>query len=284
MDTDNQQDISACKINLDDCFTTAIDIAKEHAGPIIRRALTGEKTFTTKESIADVVTETDGEVEHIILTKLKTKYPSHHFIAEESVESKGCELTNNPTWVIDPIDGTANFVHGFPNVAVCIALMVNKRTEIGIVYDVLHDKLFTAQPGRGAFCNGKRLKVSGHTDLNKSLVFAEIPRDCSPETVQRTLKNFESLMLAPVQGFRALGSAALDMCAVAEGSMDAYFDYGPHIWDFAGAELIREAGGVTMDTEGGPVDLMSRRILVASSHALAKAISCKLIHTVLPRD
>ncbi|XP_070573926.1 inositol monophosphatase 1-like [Ptychodera flava] len=129
---------------------------------VIREAYKLEKRVLTKSSAADLVTETDQRVEKMIISKLKDRFPAHSFIGEESVAAgQHCELTDNPTWIIDPIDGTTNIVHRFPFVAVCIGLVVNKKAQIGIVYNAIQDEMFTARLGQGSVCNGERIQVSG---------------------------------------------------------------------------------------------------------------------------
>ncbi|XP_077979160.1 inositol monophosphatase 1-like [Glandiceps talaboti] len=272
-------------MDIAECFDVMVGIARE-AGEVVRKALDSDITIEDKGCSTDLVTETDKKVEEMIISRLRDKYPHTSFIAEESVVvGQQCELTDNPTFIIDPIDGTTNFVHGFPYIAVCIALYINKTAEIGIVYQPIFDKMFMARRGGGAFCNKKKLKVSGQKDLRKALIVAEHPQIRDPVEIEASQKNLESLIKAPVHGIRTLGSVASDLCAVAEGVVDADFAYGLHCWDMAGAVLIiQEAGGVVIDPEGGPLDLMSRRILTAGTQELADVISQKLTHLQLPRD
>ncbi|XP_077983143.1 inositol monophosphatase 1-like [Glandiceps talaboti] len=269
----------------DDHFEVVVRIARE-AGEVIREAYKLEKRVLTKSSAADLVTETDQRVEKMIISKLKEKFPTHSFIGEESVAAGGhCNLTDNPTWIIDPIDGTTNFVHRFPYVAVCIALVVNKITEIGVVYNAIHDEMFTARREQGAFCNGEKLHVSGQEDLSRALLLTEVGSSRDADIIKTVLDNIEHLISSPAHGFRSLGSAALNMCEVARGCADAYYEFGIHCWDYAASDIIvREAGGVVIDTEGGVLDLMSRRVLAASSKQLADQISPKIQHLVLERD
>ncbi|XP_077979039.1 inositol monophosphatase 1-like [Glandiceps talaboti] len=272
-------------VDIDECFDVMVAIARE-AGEIVRKALDSDITIEDKGCSTDIVTETDKKVEEMIISRLKDKYPHSSFIGEESVVvGQQSELTDNPTFIIDPIDGTTNFVHGFPYIAVCIALYINKTAEIGIVYQPIFDKMFMARRGGGAFCNKKKLKVSGQKDIKKALIFSEYPQVRNPIEVETSQKNKERLIRAHIHGIRTLGSAASDICAVAEGLADSYFGYGLHCWDMAGAVLIiQEAGGVVLDPEGGPLDLMSRRVVTASSQELADAIRAMLIHLQLPRD
>ncbi|XP_077666212.1 inositol monophosphatase 1 isoform X2 [Eretmochelys imbricata] len=239
-----------------------------------------------KSSPADLVTVTDQKVEKMIISSIKEKYPSHSFIGEESVAAgEGSTLTDNPTWIIDPIDGTTNFVHRFPFVAVSIGFVVNKKIEFGVVYSCVEDKMYTGRKGKGAFCNGQKLQVSGQEDITKSLLVTEMGSNREPETLKVVLSNMERLLSIPVHGIRAVGTAAVNMCLVATGGADAYYEMGIHCWDMAGAGIIiTEAGGVLLDVSGGPFDLMSRRIIAASSRAIGERIAKALQIIPLQRD
>ncbi|XP_030876029.1 inositol monophosphatase 2 isoform X1 [Leptonychotes weddellii] len=147
----------------EECFEAAVQLALR-AGQIIRKALSEEKRVSTKTSAADLVTETDHLVEGLIISELQKRFPSHRFIAEESAAAGAkCVLTPSPTWIVDPIDGTCNFVHRFPTVAVSIGFAVDQELEFGVIYHCTEERLYTGRRGRGAFCNGQRLRVSGET-------------------------------------------------------------------------------------------------------------------------
>uniref|UniRef100_A0A8B9YTI6 Inositol monophosphatase 1 n=1 Tax=Bos mutus grunniens TaxID=30521 RepID=A0A8B9YTI6_BOSMU len=219
---------------------------------IIRKALSEEKRVSTKTSAADLVTETDHVVEALILQELQTRFPSHRFIAEEAAAAGAkCVLTPSPTWIVDPIDGTCNFVHRFPTVAVSIGFAVNQELEFGVIYHCTEERLYTGRRGQGAFCNGQRLRVSGETDLSKALVLTEIGPRRDPATLKLFLSNMERLLHAGAHGVRVIGSSTLALCHLAAGTADAYYQFGLHCWDLAAATvIIREAGGVVMDTSG----------------------------------
>ncbi|XP_053414388.1 inositol monophosphatase 1 isoform X2 [Nycticebus coucang] len=143
-----------------ECMDYAVTLARQ-AGEVVCEAIKNEKNVMLKSSPADLVTVTDQKVEKMLISSIKEKYPSHSFIGEESVAAgEKCVLTDNPTWIIDPIDGTTNFVHRFPFVAVSIGFVVNKKIEFGVVYSCVEDKMYTARKGKGAFCNGQKLQVS----------------------------------------------------------------------------------------------------------------------------
>ncbi|XP_048959670.1 inositol monophosphatase 1 isoform X3 [Canis lupus dingo] len=143
-----------------ECMDYAVTLARQ-AGEVVREAIKNEMNVMIKSSPADLVTATDQKIEKMLLSSIKEKYPSHSFIGEESVAAgEKSILTDSPTWIIDPIDGTTNFVHRFPFVAVSIGFTVNKKMEFGVVYSCLEDKMYTGRKGKGAFCNGQKLQVS----------------------------------------------------------------------------------------------------------------------------
>ncbi|XP_073068908.1 inositol monophosphatase 2 isoform X5 [Manis javanica] len=240
----------------EECFEAAVQLALR-AGQIIRKALSEEKHVSTKTSAADLVTETDHLVEDLIISELQKQFPSHRFIAEEAAAAGAkCVLTSSPTWIVDPIDGTCNFVHRFPTVAVSIGFAVNQELEFGVIYHCTEERLYTGRRGRGAFCNGQRLRVSRETDLSKALVLTEIGPKRDPATLKLFLSNMERFLHAKAHGVRVIGSSTLALCHLASGAADAYYQFGLHCWDLAAATvIIREAGGIVMDTSAsrGPV-------------------------------
>ncbi|XP_065747553.1 inositol monophosphatase 1-like isoform X2 [Phocoena phocoena] len=143
-----------------ECMDYAVTLARQ-AGEMAREALKNEMNIMIKSSPVDLVTATDQKVEKMLISSIKEKYPSHSFTGEESVAAgEKSILTDSPTWIIDPTDGTTNFVHGFPFVAVSIGFVVYKKMEFGIVYSCMEDKMYTGRKGKGAFCNGQKPQVS----------------------------------------------------------------------------------------------------------------------------
>uniref|UniRef100_A0A8C8ZBR3 Inositol-1-monophosphatase n=1 Tax=Prolemur simus TaxID=1328070 RepID=A0A8C8ZBR3_PROSS len=268
-----------------ECMDYAVTLARK-AGEVVCEALKNEMNIMLKSSPVDLVTATDQKVEKMLISSIREKYPSHSFIGEESVAAgEKCVLTDNPTWIIDPIDGTTNFVHGFPFVAVSIGFVINKKIEFGVVYSCLEDKMYSARKGKGAFCNGQKLQVSQQEDITKSLLITELGSSRTPEIVRTILSNMEKLFCIPIHGIRGVGTAATNMCLVATGGADAYYEMGIHCWDIAGAAIIvSEAGGVLMDVTGGPFDLMSRRVIAANSRALAERIAKEIQVVPFQRD
>uniref|UniRef100_A0A673AT00 Inositol-1-monophosphatase n=1 Tax=Sphaeramia orbicularis TaxID=375764 RepID=A0A673AT00_9TELE len=236
----------------------AVAVARE-AGQVVREALCDEKQrdVMTKSSTVDLVTQTDQRVEHLIIQSVKKKFPTHRFIGEESVAAgEACVLTDDPTWIIDPIDGTTNFVHSFPFVAVSIGFSVDKKIQFGVVYSCLEDKMFTAR------------RVSDQ-EGQRSIIATEFGSNRETETVEKIFSSLRNILNIP----GCVLSAAVNMCLVASGCVEAYYEVGVHVWDVAaGSVIVEEAGGVLMDVEGGPVDLMSRRIVAANNGTVAHIV------------
>ncbi|KAL2081047.1 hypothetical protein ACEWY4_022900 [Coilia grayii] len=276
MDSFTCRHIPFCIIMADwtECMNFGMAIARE-AREVILEAFRTKKDVMLKSSPADLVTETDQRVEKMLISSIRHRYPTHKFIGEESVAAgEKLELTDAPTWIIDPIDGTVNFVHRFPFVAISIAFAVNKQTEFGIVYSCVEDKMYQAQRGRGAFVNDVPLHTSGQEDITKSLVVTEIGAERDDLALCTMTANIMSLLRIPIQGIRAVGTAAVDMVLVATGGADAYYHIGMHCWDIAASALIvQEAGGVVLDLDGSTFDMMSRKVIAASSMAVAKRIA-----------
>lgn len=255
-------------------YDFAVQVARA-AGAVIRKAGEDEIKVQTKSCSVDLVTKTDQRVEKIIIGSLKEQFgDAHCFIGEESVAS-GVQivLTDKPTWIIDPVDGTTNFVHGFPFVAVSIAFAVNKELEFGVVYSCLEDKMYKARKGHGAFCDDEQIQVSDVKDINKSIIICEHGTDRRKETVSKIFGTMQKILCIPVHGLRGSGTAATNMCLVASGASEAFFEIGIHLWDIAaGVVIVQEAGGIVLDVNGGPFDLMSRRMLSANNMVIAERI------------
>ncbi|XP_034171124.1 uncharacterized protein LOC117600171 [Osmia lignaria lignaria] len=243
------------------------------AAQILKTAINGLKKVDEKLGDWDLVTEYDRKIEDVIIGNLKSKFPNHRFIGEESTGKELPELTDDPTWIIDPIDGTTNFVHGFPHTCVVIGLAIKKEMVIGIVYNPVLEQLFTARKGRGAFLNEKPIKVSTVQELSKALVCLEGGFIKVDELREKTLERLRTIV-QKVQGIRTLGVAALSLCYVAMGIVEAYYIEGPGIstWDIAAASLIiSEAGGVVVDrVTGEKIDIMKPRAIGACNEQIAK--------------
>ncbi|XP_046739926.1 inositol monophosphatase 1-like [Diprion similis] len=246
-----------------------IDSAK-----VIREAIQGGKNIETKAGDWDLVTQYDRKVEEILIAGLSKEFPDHKFIGEETVSTNNYlpELTNAPTWIIDPIDGTTNFVHSFPHTCISIALAINKELEIGIVYNPVLEQLFTARKGRGAFLNGKSIRSSSVEELANSLICIEASYATIEDIRDIILGRLEAFV-SIAHGIRTLGSAALTLCHVAMGAAEAYHTDNLMPWDVAaGTLIIKEAGGVVIDTNGGNFEVMSPKVLAVGNHKLGQEL------------
>ena len=220
--------------------------AARRAGGIINRASRNLDIIGVKEKTAnDFVSEVDREAEQSIIRMLREAYPDHAILAEES----GASGSSDYQWIIDPLDGTTNFIHGFPQYAVAIALMHKGTVTQAVVYDPGRNDLFTASRGRGAFLNDQRMRVSKRTSLKSALIGTGLPF-----TELAHLDIYLAVMRDMIRqyaGFRRAGSAALDLAYVAAGRLDGFWEFGLSPWDMAaGALLITEAGGLVGDLRG----------------------------------
>ncbi|XP_011495514.1 PREDICTED: inositol monophosphatase 1-like [Ceratosolen solmsi marchali] len=270
---------------LDGYYEAVLELVKQ-GGNLIRENISRQKTVLIKSCDVDLVTETDQMVEKLLINGISAKFPNHKFIGEENTAESNhrVELTDAPTWIIDPVDGTMNFVHAMPHTCISIALYINKRPEIGIVYNPVLEQFFSARRGEGAFYNGAQIRVSGEKDLNKALVMMELGTSRDSQKMKIVMENLKTLTPL-VHGTRALGSCALNMCMVAMGAADLMHEFSIHIWDIAAGDLIvREAGGVCIDPAGGDLDPLSRRVLCASSPELAQQVTKILVQYYPDRD
>ncbi|XP_043263919.1 inositol monophosphatase 2-like [Colletes gigas] len=261
------------KEELNYCYDFVLKLTVE-SGKIIRDAIQGCKNIETKAGDWDLVTQFDKKLEEILINGIAKEFPKHKFIGEETVSSTNHlpELTDEPTWIIDPIDGTTNFVHSFPFTCISIALTVKKELEIGIVYNPVLEQLFTARRGRGAFLNGKPIKSSKVDKLEQSLICHEVSYATMENIRDVTLGRLEAFV-SVAHGVRTMGSAALTLCYVAMGAAEAYHTDNLLPWDVAaGVLIIREANGVVIDTNGGEFNIMAPRVAAAGNHKLANAL------------
>lgn len=262
-----------------DCvLAVAVRVAKS-AGEMISKAFhVSTMEFDSKENFRDLVTQTDKDVEKHVIEELKNEFPHHTFIGEESATAEKFRFTDSPTWIIDPIDGTCNFVHRIPHTCVSLAFLVEKKSCVAVVFNPLTNELYHAIEGKGAFCNGKPISVSGTENLEETILICDIWASNNPRKAEATLENMKNLV-QEVRGIRSFGSGVLNMCFVARGISDAYLEYGIHCWDMAAASLIvREAGGVVVDPTGCDFDVMKRRVLCGSSSSLINRIVPLLTH------
>ncbi|XP_042519335.1 inositol-phosphate phosphatase [Macadamia integrifolia] len=254
------------KDSLSEFLAVAVDAAKK-AGEIIRKGFYETKLVEHKGQV-DLVTETDKACEDLVFNYIKQHYPEHKFIGEETTAACGTtELTDHPTWIVDPLDGTTNFVHGFPFVCVSIGLTIGKVPTVGVVYNPIMDELFTGIRGKGAFLNGNPIKVSTQSELVKSLLVTEVGTKRDKSTVNFATNRINSLLFK-VRSLRMSGSCALDLCGIACGRVDIFYELGfGGPWDVAGgAVIVQEAGGLVFDPSGNDFDITSQRVAASNPH------------------
>ncbi|HPX60762.1 MAG TPA: inositol monophosphatase family protein [Deltaproteobacteria bacterium] len=208
----------------------------------------------------DLVTEVDRESERLVVQHLKELFPECDILAEEGdYQQSGADCR----WIIDPVDGTTNFAHGFPWFCVSIALERAGEIVAGVIYNPVYDELFTAMSGSGAYLNGRRLRVSDRSPLRDTLLGTGFPYDCATDPAN----NFDNFMAfqKAARGIRRAGSAALDLAAVAAGRLDGYWEMKLKPWDVAaGVIMVREAGGVVTGFNGAPYSIYENGILASN--------------------
>jgi myo-inositol-1(or 4)-monophosphatase len=250
-----------------------VDIGRQAAlaaGAVLRQGYLKPHHIRLKSAI-DPVTDSDLQSQETIIHLIRQNFPDHGFLAEESVGGGGRgprPLAPSPKsplcrWIIDPLDGTVNFAHGFPMFCVSIAFEAEGRLEYGVIYDPLREELFEARRGQGAWLNGQPIAVSRTHLLERALVATGFPYDIRerlPETLARLGR-----MLGRAQGVRRAGSAALDMAYVACGRFDGFYEENLKPWDTAaGLILVSEAGGRITTFSGGPYDIFSPDLLASN--------------------
>jgi myo-inositol-1(or 4)-monophosphatase len=221
---------------------------------------------------ADFVSAADRESEDLLRSTLLGRHPRHGFLTEESAPTIGADAGTR--FVVDPLDGTTNFLHGIPHFAIALALEHEGEVVAGLVLDVPKDEMFVAEKGRGAFVNGKRLRVSGDRDLSRALVAIGVPHSSSRPRHPRYLAILADVM-REAAGIRRLGAAALDLSYVAAGRFAFFFELGLAPWDLAaGSLLVREAGGTVTEPDGGDAFLESGDVLATNGrlHASTQAL------------
>lgn len=243
-------------------LTIAVKAARRAGGIINRASQNLDLLNVSRKSHSDFVSEVDGAAEEAIIKVLLDTYPDHAILAEES-GARGDQEKSEYLWIIDPLDGTTNFLHGFPKYGVSIALMHKGVLNQAVVYDPTSNDLFVASRGRGAYLNDHRIRVSKRTRLADSLIGTGFPfREFSH--IDAYLSMFKDLIPRTV-GIRRPGSAALDLAYVAAGRYDGFWEIGLSPWDIAaGCLLITEAGGLVGDLEGNDTQLQCGNIVAGN--------------------
>ncbi len=218
----------------------------------------------------DFVTEVDTQAEFTIINIIKNSYPDHAFLCEES----GASGESDFLWIIDPLDGTTNFLHGFPHFAVSIALQHKGHLDQAVIYDPLKQELFTASKGKGAQLNNKKIRVSNRKTLDGALLGTGFPYG-NTHSVDEFINSFKSLY-PEIAGIRRAGVASLDLAYVACGRLDGFWEYELKPWDIAaGALLVQEAGGINSELSGG-VDYIESGNIIAANSKMIKVMLKKL--------
>jgi myo-inositol-1(or 4)-monophosphatase len=244
----------------------AVAIARE-AGALQRERCGGLRQIETKSSAIDLVTDVDRASDDLIVGRIQTERPDDAILSEERVESAG---RSGLRWVVDPLDGTTNYAHGFPHFAVSIGVEREGERAVGVVYDPMKDEMFSAARGGGALLNGQPIRVSETANLQRALLGTGFAYDVHSVDVDN-LEYFARFMKR-VQAVRRAGSAALDLAYVACGRFDGFWELNLHPWDVAaGLLLVEEAGGTTSDFDGGPVPSSGART-VATNGPLHRAM------------
>lgn len=265
--------IDECLVGCDGDIALVVQAATEaalHGGEIIRD-MYGTNLQVKMKGAIDLVTEADIASERAILAILARKIPGSIILAEESSAAYE-EIPSGPVWIVDPLDGTTNFAHGFPYFCVSIAYSIDKVTKVGVIYCPISDELFCARVGGGAWLNGKRVFVSGGRALLTSLVATGFPYDIhgNLELVMGQLRK----VLPAVRDVRRAGAAALDLAYVACGRLDGFWEINLKPWDTAAGQLlVEEAGGVVTDFKCGGWNPYMPEVLASNGH----------IHSLLSR-
>lgn len=252
-------------------LNTAIKAARRGASIINRASFDLDRVSITEKKHNDFVTDIDNAAEQAIIEVLLNAYPGHAILAEESGASANLHDENENVWIIDPIDGTTNFIHGFPQYCVSIALQQRGVITQAVVYDPTRNDLFTATKGSGAYLNEKRIRVTKFDKLGDALIGTGMPSDLS--RLDEYMQMFR-LMTEKSQGLRRPGAAALDLAYIAAGRLDGFFEKGLQPWDIAaGSLLITESGGIVGNFSGESDYLYHGDVIAGNPKIFAQMIT-----------
>jgi len=262
-----------------EAFERVACAAVAEASALLRATWRDAKTIHYKGAV-DLVTETDRAAEALVTSRLRAAFPDHRIVAEEA--SSGVALAPPPAdthvWYLDPLDGTTNFAHAYPHFAVSLALARGTELELAVVSDPLRDETFVARRGAGARLNGAPIAVSTTDDLERALLATGFPYD---RRVHRDFYlAFTADLMTRAQGIRRNGAAALDLCYVACGRLDGFWEWKLHPWDTAaGTLIVREAGGAVSDFRGESFDLFGQQTLASNGRvhgAMVEILAARL--------
>lgn len=245
-----------------DLLNFAIQTARD-AGAILADRL-GRALQVSNKGDIDLVTEADLASEKLIIERIKSHYPRHAILAEESGDTDGVDRSGKSEWkwIIDPLDGTTNYAHGYPCFCVSIALESAGVIEVAVIYDPTRDELFAAERGQGATLNGRRIRVSTVDDLNSAMLCTGFPYNVRERP--NFARDFSNFTMA-AQAVRRDGSAAIDLAYIACGRFDGFWEDGLKAWDIAaGVLLIEEAGGRVSNFNGGALDIYTPKVLASN--------------------
>ncbi len=230
------------------------------AGAILMQHFGQISSYKRKSSPIDLLTIADTQSENFIINEIQTFFPNHHIIAEESAN---IESNSDYRWVIDPLDGTTNFVHNLPIFAVSIGLQYKQETIVAVVYNPAADKCFWAEKNVGAFLNGESIHITSTNTLDDSLLVTGFPY-IHDDKWSKSFDLFKQIY-GKTQGVRRLGAAALDFCFVAMGRFEGFWEFGLQPWDVcAGALILEEAGGKVSDWDDSPMPFSGNRVLATN--------------------
>ncbi|MBS3740168.1 inositol monophosphatase [Candidatus Bipolaricaulota bacterium] len=245
--------------------------AAEDAGEMLLEGLKKSRKVSQKSGPADLVTQYDHSAQDLIANKIQKKFPKHSILAEEEFEVE----KSSTKWIVDPLDGTTNYIYNYPLFCVSIAVEQDGELTAGVVHLPVLEETFTAMKGKGAFLNGHKISVSGTRDFSKSLLATGFPYD--EDRMPSAIKSFSGLV-RKARGIRRDGAAAMDLAFVAAGRFDGFWELGLSPWDVAaGCLIIKEAGGTISDFSGEGYDIYGTQGLVATNGRIQNALVKKLI-------
>jgi myo-inositol-1(or 4)-monophosphatase len=252
-------------------LNTAVKAARRAAAVINRASFDLDRVSFAEKNPNDFVTDVDRAAEEAVIEVLQKAYPTHAFLGEESGTTGNVNDESEFVWIIDPLDGTTNFIHGFPQYAVSIALQQRGVITLGLVYDPVRNELFTAEKGAGAFLNDKRIRVRKLDRIAGALLGTGY-KNGSAKALDEYLKMY-GIMAERCHGVRRAGSAALDLAYVASGRLDGYYEKNLQSWDIAaGTLLVTEAGGIAGEFNGESKYLQTGNVIAGSPRVFGQMV------------